>query len=58
MGTPYPRGTQQQIYTELSARRCCCRSTGQTDGQTPDRYIGPAPPTMRADCRVNNGQWA
>ena len=31
-----------------AARRCCCRSTGQTDdGRTPDRYVDPAPHTRR-----------
>ena len=42
--------------TKPAARRCCCRSTGQTDrrtdrrtnGRTPDSYIGPAPHTMRS----------
>ena len=32
---------------KLAAHRCCCQSTGQTDGRTygraPDRYIDPAP---------------
>ena len=30
------------------ARRCCCRSMGQTDGRTLDRFVDPAVRSMRA----------
>ena len=48
----YPQHLQRSIVYllpthELSCKpaacRCCCRSTGQTDGRTPDRYIDLAP---------------
>jgi len=41
-----PRPTSAE---EPPARRCCRRSTGQTaDKRTPNRYVDPAPHTMRA----------
>ena len=42
------------LSSKPAGRRCCCWSTGQTDGRTdrqtdtPDRYIYPAPHTTRA----------
>ena len=46
-------GTQRQLSVDISCpqgaqqqtRRCCCQTMGQTDGQTPDRYIDPVPHT-------------
>ena len=37
-------GVQQQT----PGRHCCCRAMVQTDGRRLDRYIDPAPHTMRA----------
>ena len=34
------------LSSKPAARRCCCRSTGETDRQTPDRFINPALRTM------------
>jgi len=31
------------LSSEPAGRRCCCLSTGQTNGRTLDRYIDPAP---------------
>jgi len=40
-----------RALSKPAARRCCCQSMGQTDGQTdgwtPNRYIDPAPYTLR-----------
>jgi len=36
------------LSSKPAGRRCCCRSMGRTDGRTLDRYIDPAPHTMRA----------
>ena len=36
------------LSSKPAGRRCCCRLTRQTDGRTLDRYIDPAPHTMRA----------
>ena len=35
------------LSSKPEARRCCCRSTGQTNGRTPDRYIDPVWHTIR-----------
>ena len=44
-----PQGAQQK---KPAARRCCCRSRGQTDRRrTPDRYTDPVSHTMRAASR-------
>jgi len=44
----------------LTGRLCRCRSTGQTDGRTPDRYTGldPALHSMRAALTTKNNQAA
>ena len=34
------------LSSKPAARRRCCQSTGQTDGQTPDRYSNPASHTV------------
>jgi len=34
------------LSSKLAARRCGCRSTGQRDGRTPDRYVDAVPHTM------------
>ena len=36
------------LSSKPASRCCCCRSTGQTNGRTPDRYIGHSPQAMRA----------
>ena len=36
------------LSSKPAGHLCCCRSTGQTHGRTPGRYIDPAPHTMRA----------
>jgi len=36
------------LSSKPAGRFCCCRSMRRTDRQTPDRYIDPAPQTMRA----------
>jgi len=41
----HSHGVQQQ---KPAGHRCCCRTMGQTDGRTPDRYTDPAPHTVRA----------
>ena len=35
------------LDSKLASRRCCCRSMGQTDRRTPDRYVDRAPHTLR-----------
>ena len=35
------------LSSKPAACRCCARLMGQTDGRTPDRFIDPAPHTMR-----------
>jgi len=39
---------QQALSRKPACNRSCCRSTGHTDGLTPNRCIDPAPHTMRA----------
>jgi len=47
------------LSSKPAARRCCSRSTeGRTDGRTPDRYIDPAPHTMRMAASIRSGPWA
>jgi len=36
------------LGSKPAGRICCCRSMGQTDGRTSDRYRDPVPHTMRA----------
>ena len=40
--------SHRALSSKPTDRRCCCRSMGQTDGRTPDRYIDSAVYTMRA----------
>ena len=46
------RPARTALSSKPAARRCCCRSMeqtdGRTDGRTRDRFIDPAPHTMRA----------
>jgi len=50
------------LSSKPAARRCSVRLMGQTDGRTPDRFIDPAPHTMRAvsksesNCQVADTQ--
>jgi len=37
-----------ELSSKPAGSRCCCRSTGQTDGRTLDRYTDPAPHALRA----------
>jgi len=41
------------LSSKPAAHRCCCRSTGQTDGRTLDRLIDPVSHTMRAVSTTN-----
>jgi len=45
-GDRFPAG--RALSSKPAGRRCCCRSTEETDGRTLDRYIDPAPHTMLA----------
>jgi len=44
---------RRALSRKLAAHCCCCRSMGQTDGQTRDCYTDPAPHTMRAASATN-----
>jgi len=54
------------LSSKPTARRCCVRQMGQTDrrtdGRTPDRFMHPAPHTMRtvskseSSCQIADAQ--
>jgi len=45
------------LSSKPAGRCCCCRSMGQTDGRTSERYTDPVPHTMRAASLTYTYSW-